>query len=205
MASPPGPYGPQRIELHSGQSGAVKGILIALIVFGCLVVVPILVFVAGIVAGYANQALAWTVRIVLWLGLWALAAWALLGILRTAAWLEGTTLVVRGAFRTRRCDLAAAPRVELDSVPEVQSVGNGITSPTGRRLPRLTAYDATTGRPVSVQLIDRPLRRWLDPPKLHALADAILAGPRPEPFARQAAWAASGLRAMASDPTGQIR
>jgi hypothetical protein len=133
--------------------------------------------------------------------------WTVMRLFRAAAWLEGTSLVVRGAFTVRRCNLATASHVALDSVPETTTVSTGNTPlavPTGRRIPRLTAYDAAR-RPVRVHLIDTPGRRWLPPPKLHALADAILAGPRPEPQARQAWWVASGLRAMAADPTGQIR
>lgn len=184
---------------------AFKAVFAPLVIVLALVIAPSFAFVAGIVAGYADPVLAWVVRIVIWAGLWALTFWFVMWLLRTAAWLEGPVLVLRGAFRTRRCDLAAAPRVMLDSVPEVQSVGNGITSPTGRRLPRLTAYDATAGRPVQLQLIDPAARRWLAPPKLRALADAILAGPRSEPLAGQAWRVASGLRAMSADPTGQIR
>jgi hypothetical protein len=116
-------------------------------------------------------------------------------------------VVVRGAFTVRRCDPATAPHVTLDSVPETTTVtasNTPLAVPTGRRIPRLTAYDSAR-RPIRVYLVDTAGRRWLPPPKLHALADAILAGARPEPQARQAWWVASGLRAMAADPTGQIR
>lgn len=193
-----------RVSLHSGRSAVFKGIMAALVIILALTFVPLAGLVFGVISGWASPVLAWVVRIVTWLGLWALCLWFVLWLLRTAVWLEGTVLVRRGALRTRRCDLAAAPRVVLDATPETQTI-NGVTSRTGRHLPRLTAWDAQTGRPVRLLLVDPALHRWLDPPKLRALADAILAGPRPEPLAAQAWQVAQGLRAMSADPTGRIR
>lgn len=193
-----------RVPLHTGRSAGFKTIMAVLVIVLALTFVPLFAFVAGVVSGWTSPVLAWVVRIVIVAGLWTLTFWFLMWLMRTAAWLEGTWLVQRRAFTTRRCDLAAAPRVDLDSAPEVQTV-NGITSPTGRRLPRLIVVDAATGRAVRLELIDPGVRRWLDPPKLRALADAILAGRRPEPLAGQAWRVASGLRAMSADPTGAIR
>jgi len=193
-----------RFQLHSGQSAGFKGGMASAVIVLALTIVPAFAFVAGVISGWASPVLAWVVRLVILAGLWTLVVWFLMWLLRSAAWLEGTVLVRRGGFRTRRCDLAAAPRVVLDATPETQTV-NGVTSRTGRHLPRLTAWDAHTGRAVTFLLIDPAARRWLDPPKLRALADAILAGPRPEPLAAQAWQAAQGLRAMSADPTGRIR
>ena len=115
---------------------------------------------------------------------------ALLNLLRNAAWLEGTTLVVRGTFTTRRCDLATARQVILDSVTATTAVTIGTVTtvvPTGRRIPRLTAYQAGAGRPVRTLLSDRGGRRLLGPPQLAALAEAILAGGRADPRSLQTA------------------
>lgn len=200
MAAPYLPPGVGRTELWSGPSAATKGVLGCLLIGSMLLLAPLLALIIG---AFLSVALS----VLVLLALWSVLFWTVMRLFRAAAWLEGTTVVVRGAFTVRRCDLATAPHVTLDSVSETTTVSTGNTSlpvPTGRHIPRLTAYDSAR-RPVRVYLVDTTARRWLPPPKLHALADAILAGARPEPQARQAWWVASGLRAMAADPTGQIR
>lgn len=211
MVQPPVPYGPpsaQRVDLYRGQPGAVKFSLGCLMATFVLFLVPVsLVVLIGAGTAFGHPVLGAIVAAVLILGLGTLVFWVTIGRLRSAAWLEGTRLVVRG-FTTRSCDLAAAPHVELDSVPETRTVSTGQTSvtvPTGRRIPRLTAIDTATGKPVRMPLVEPAARRWLDPWKLRLLADVIQSGQRPEPQARQAYWVASGLRAMSNDPTGQIR
>lgn len=210
MAAPYAPNTPQRVELHSGLSGGTKGVLGCLLI-GCIVfLVPVLAGLVGaLLFGVFNAppAVAWIVGLLILIGLWAALFSRLMWVFRNAAWLEGTTLIVRGAFTTRTCDLAAAPHVALDSVAETTAVSTGQTTvvvPTGRRIPRLNAT-GIEGRTLRVELIDRRAKRWIDAWKLRLLADAILAGQRPEPQARQAYWVASGLRAMSNDPTGQIR
>ncbi len=200
MTTPYPPPGIGRIELSSGPSAAAKGVLGCLLIGAMLLLVPLLALIIGAL-------LSEVLSVLVLVALWPVLFWTVMRLFRSAAWLEGTTLVVRGAFTVRRCDLATAPHVTLDSVPETTTVYTGSTAlsvATGRRIPRLTAYDSAR-RPVRVHLIDMAGRGWLPPPKLHALADAILAGARPEPQARQAWWVASGLRAMATDPIGQIR
>lgn len=197
-----------RTELHSGPSVATKSVLVVLLVFCAVVFVPLLAGISGMLAAWAVAPwLGWTIGGLIALGVWALLIGRMMWLLRTSAWLEGTTLVVRGAFGTRRADLARAARVELDSVPETTSVpvnGGAMVVATGRRIPRLTAY-GHDGKPVRLRLVSPSARQWLGPPKLLALAGAILAARRPEPFAAQAWRVAAGLRAMAADPTGQIR
>jgi hypothetical protein len=81
--------------------------------------------------------------------------------LRPKAWLEGTTLTVRGAYTTHHCDLArAAVRLDADRTSG---------------LPLLTARD-TAGRSVRLVLREKRRREALEPQKLHALANAIMAG-----------------------------
>lgn len=110
-------------------------------------------------------------------------------VVRYAARLEGTTLVVRGPFGVRRVDLATATvRTERPAIALS-------LNPPARSGPRLHAVGAD-GTTVSLPL--RTARRqWLPPAQLTALADAV--GPRPE--ARQVADA---LRAVAADPRGPL-
>ncbi|HEY3682607.1 MAG TPA: hypothetical protein VGL93_06185 [Streptosporangiaceae bacterium] len=195
------------MELHSGLSGATKGVLGCLLVFCVVVLVPILAAICAAFASLASVVLAWVVGLLIAFGTWALVVGRLLWVLRSAAWMEGSTLVVRGAFTTRRADLARTPRIILDSVAETTSVpvgGSAMVVATGRRIPRLTAFDPA-GKAVRLNLVNPSARQWLAPPKLLALAGAIVSAPRPEPLAAEAWRVASGLRAMANDPTGQIR
>ncbi|HEY2576486.1 MAG TPA: hypothetical protein VGI74_09280 [Streptosporangiaceae bacterium] len=108
-----------------------------------------------------------------------LGATGFLMVLRTGAWLDHSTLVVRGAFKSRHFDLASAPvRLTADRMSG---------------LPVLTAQD-TVGRPVSVLLRESAERVPLAPPKLYALANAVLATGRQDP----AGWEVAGnLRALA--------
>ncbi|MFC4012047.1 hypothetical protein ACFOY2_32770 [Nonomuraea purpurea] len=88
----------------------------------------------------------------------------------------------------------------LDSVAELTSAGDVGSVPTGRLIPRLGAQDPRTGRWVHVHLQDPATRTLLRPPCLYALADAILAGRRPEPHAHHAHHVAQTLRQMAGAP-----
>lgn len=122
--------------------------------------------------------------------------WAVLKLVRSGAWLEGTTLVVRSALVTRRCDLATTPELFLDSIapPFLSTVG---------RIPRLVAKDANTRRVVRL-----PLRgvsgEILPPNQLRALAAAISVGVRPQPNDRDAGQVARGLTELADNPVTRI-
>jgi hypothetical protein len=120
---------------------------------------------------------------------------------RCGAWLEGTVLVTKGLFTTRRYDLATA-EVGADSIPETTAVPTGQTVmviPTGRRIPLLAIRDVRTGR--RTKLVLRPRRSGLlAPVQLVALADAIERGPRPYPYDQYSAQIAGGLRALAANP-----
>jgi hypothetical protein len=104
---------------------------------------------------------------------------ALVETWRFRAWLEGTTLVVRHAGYTRRCDLGRS----------------SVTLSGSRGVGRLTARDPVTGQRVTLVLI-HPVSgaRRLGPRELSALADAIVADGRQD-FDAQRAVAA--LRASA--------
>lgn len=99
--------------------------------------------------------------------------------LRTKAWLEGTTLTVRGAYTSRRCDLArAAVRLDTDPVSG---------------MPLLTAQDAA-GQSVRLVLREQRRREALAPQKLNALANAIMSGERRDEAGCEVA---SSLRSLA--------
>jgi hypothetical protein len=103
-------------------------------------------------------------------------------VLRTKAWLEGTTLTVRGAYTSHHCDLAvAAVRLEADAASG---------------MPLLTAQDAA-GRSVRLVLRESGRREALAPQKLHALANAIMAGGRQDAAGHQVA---NSLRSLAGGP-----
>lgn len=126
------------------------------------------------------------------------------------AWMEGTTVVVRGFFTTRRCDLAIATSIVIDGTPETRSVHHGNSHrsiPTGRMLLKLRAQQSPGDRNVILWLRHPNSHHLLEPPKLHALANAMLAGPqRPDPATHR--WIeriAQGLREMADDPFADAR
>ena len=99
--------------------------------------------------------------------------------LRFRAWLEGTTLVVRHAGPTRRCDLSRS----------------SVTLGGSRGVGRLTARDTVTGQRVTLVLIHPVSRtRRLGARELSALADAIVGDGRQDLDAQRAAAA---LRAQA--------
>ncbi|MEV4091976.1 hypothetical protein [Streptosporangium saharense] len=97
----------------------------------------------------------------------------LLAAFRFRATLTGSVLEVRGAFRTRRADLATA-HVWLGSTPEYTGTGDS-RHRTGRDIPHLMAQDR--GGP-KVQLHLRLGNGYLPPEQLAALADAVASNHR---------------------------
>ncbi|RDI54417.1 hypothetical protein [Nocardia mexicana] len=197
-----GPIGvrTQRLSIAMGTArtvtvGCLALLLIPALLLLVLAVLTVLGSTAAILLGVAV-----IVPIVAFVG------HALLYVTRRAAWLEGTTLAVRGAYSTRRANLAHA-RVWVDSVAEntAVSTGSGMTVvSTGRRIPRLVAQDVQAGATVKL-----PLRQsngtLLPAPELHALAAAITSAPRPSPDAEHAHWIAQGLYSLTANPfTGNL-
>jgi len=140
------------------------------------------------------------------IGLWWERIWvtSLLRTLRSAAWLEGVTLVVRGPYATRRCCLATASQVAIRSPrtwradPALRAAHPALTL----RGPQLSATDSGTGRTVRLSLVDPAARRLLTPLQLRALADAI-----GEPSTRDQGSASAGqvagiLRELAAEGMG---
>jgi hypothetical protein len=131
---------------------------------------------------------------------------ALLGVvmvlrtLRTAAWLDGTTLRMRGAFRSRSVDLATAA-VTAGVSTHRNSDGDGHV--TLSRVPMLVARDPQSGRTLSLPLQGMGLDH-LPPRELRLLADAMTAGrPTAGPHAGpdvDVHRVAAQLREMADNP-----
>ncbi len=122
----------------------------------------------------------------------------LLGIFHFRAEMEGSVVEVRGAFTTRRVDLARA-HVWLDSFPECSRARDL----TGRRLPYLYLYaQERGGRKVLLRL--RAARAFLPPHELAALAGAIESGHRTGQDAEQASRTAGLLRRLSADPAVKV-
>lgn len=184
------------------------GCSMLLVVAGGLVALPVIGFLAG---GSGDLGVA----IVLVLCGLLLGCGMAAGIVHLSrppsAWLEGTTVVVRRFLFTRRCDLATATSVMIDSVPETRSVsyGDGLSgsAPTRRMIPALWTQLSHGDHNLRVCLRHPKTCRLLEPAKLHALADAMLAGPRgPDPATQQ--WVdriAQGLHEMTDDPFAGMR
>ncbi len=127
-----------------------------------------------------------------------LGLYLVLQVLRTAAWLDGTTAQVRGAFGTRAVDLATAEvtagavsyRRREDTVHEYVE-----------QVPTLVARDRESGRRVTI-----PLRSGdggsLPPHELRALAGAMSVGRSTDGRDADVLTLAGQLRAMADNPLG---
>jgi hypothetical protein len=198
LPASPGP--PAWILLHTGPSAAVKAVFGVLQACVLLIGSPVIgILAAGLINAVSSastvgtgrapssSSAAVTVGFVVALLFGLLCLTRLLSLLRGAAWLEGSTLVVRRALRSRRCDLATAVRFSR------------YTTKSG--VPMLIAHDGRTGRRIRLPLRDPGTARAFSPgqlfapPKLYALADAIVAGGRrTDPEAVQVA---NSLRALA--------
>ncbi|MFG1914007.1 hypothetical protein [Micromonospora sp. NPDC048898] len=125
-----------------------------------------------------------------------LGVYLVLRVLRTAAWLEGSHVRVRGAFRTRGVDLATA-RIDAAALSYDES---GDDFPGGRRRTRaIIATDHSDGRRVTVALQGMGLAS-LPPSELRALADAITTGRPVDGRDGDAHAVARQLRRLAEHP-----
>lgn len=102
-----------------------------------------------------------------------LLLYAMVRILRHAAWLDGTFAVVRGTFRTRKVDLATAT---LGGGPGDQSAQRGHLF-AGERM-AILALDRARGVKVHLPLRGHGLPR-LPSAELEALANAIMSQRQP--------------------------
>lgn len=119
-----------------------------------------------------------------------------LRMLRSRAWLDGTTLVQQGALSRRRVDLATAD-VTGDTVTHTGTSGQYRYIYT---IAAVAARDPSTGARVKIPLRAQGLKR-LPAGELVALADAIMVTRRPgAPSFANAAAIATRLREMAANP-----
>ncbi|MEU7927467.1 hypothetical protein [Micromonospora sp. NPDC049107] len=106
-----------------------------------------------------------------------LGVYLVLRVLRTAAWLDGSRVHVRGALRSRTVDLA---NVRVDPGPYRDPEGRGGPS-------AIVVTDRVSGQRATIPLRGMGLP-VLPPPELRALADAFVAGgPEAAPDARAVA------------------
>lgn len=191
------PMAPDRsstLALNVGFTAGRKRLLGCLTPIVGVLLVPLVALVV-LLAGVAPGALV-AVLAVLVVVLVAAMVWAVLRVMRYAATLEGTELVVQHALMSRRADLATARELRLD----VRNAGNGT-------MPRLVAHHDHRGRSARVWLRLVSMwgaGDWLTSDQLHALADAIGAGVRAEPHARQAHDVATALRQLADEPVRRM-
>ncbi|MET8040115.1 hypothetical protein ABZU25_04510 [Micromonospora sp. NPDC005215] len=125
-----------------------------------------------------------------------LSIYLVLRVLRTAAWLEGSHVRVRGAFRTRGVDLATA-RIDAAALSDRDAADD--VPAGGQRAPAIIATDHADGRRVTVPLHGMGLA-GLPPSELRALADAITTGRPVDGRDGDAHAVARQLRRLAEHP-----
>jgi hypothetical protein len=127
-----------------------------------------------------------------------LGIYMVLRIVRTAAWLDGTTAEVRGAFGTRRVDLSTAA---ISVGAQTYRRGEDSLHERVERIPTLIAEDRSTGRTVTIAL-QAGNGGQLPPFELRALADAMTVGRSTDGRDHDVHTIAGQLRAMADNPLG---
>ncbi|MGW5557223.1 hypothetical protein ACWER9_08380 [Micromonospora sp. NPDC003944] len=126
-----------------------------------------------------------------------LGLYLVLRVLRTAAWLDGSRVRVRGALRTRTVDLVSA-RVESGAVSYRKADDDGPAG--GRQVRAILATDRGSTRGVTIPLRGMGLP-VLPPPELRALADAITTGRAGDEWAGEAHAVADHLHRLAERPS----
>ncbi|MET7671936.1 hypothetical protein [Micromonospora luteifusca] len=126
-----------------------------------------------------------------------LGIYLVLRVLRTAAWLDGSRVRVRGAIGTRSVDLATA-RIDAGAVSYRDARDD---SPAGgQRVPTIIATDRESGRRITIPLRGMGLGS-LPPSELRALADAITTGRPVDGRDGDAHAVANQLRRLAEHPS----
>ncbi|MGC5286992.1 hypothetical protein [Micromonospora sp. DT231] len=125
-----------------------------------------------------------------------LGIYLVLRVLRTAAWLDGSHVRVRGALRTHRVDLATA-RIDATELSDREAADDFPAD--RRRAPAIIATDRSDGRRVTVALQGMGLTS-LPPSELRALADAITTGRPVDGRDGDAHAVARQLRRLAEHP-----
>ncbi|WP_410809639.1 hypothetical protein [Micromonospora sp. 067-2] len=128
-----------------------------------------------------------------------LSVYLVLRVLRTAAWLDGSRLRVRGAFGSRTVDLATA-RVDAATMPYREAGDDGRAD--GHRTPAIVAVAPDSGRRITLPLGGMGLAT-LPPSELRALAAAITTGRPLHGRDGDAHAVAAGLCRLAEHPLGR--
>jgi hypothetical protein len=191
-----------RFQLHSGKPRVRKQVAAGVLVFCIFMLTPLVAAYFPLALGSVGQvSLGVVVGVVI--GLWWEWIWvsSLLRILRSAAWLDDITLVVRGPYATRRCCLATADQLAIRAPRawRADPALSGARPARMLRVPQLSASDPATGRTIRLDLVDPATRALLAPAKLTALANAI-AAPSPRGRSSTSAWQVAGmLRELAAE------
>lgn len=202
MQAPPPP--PARIDLYS-RSAAAKAFGVCLILLAAILAPVPALMIGAVFYVVASHTAGVAAGIAILLPLeWLLAA-RLLSVTRSAAWLDGSVLVVRTAFAKQRCDLARASDIALRSVRSgsvvVPAQGGIAALPSGRQVPVLSVADGPAGTPLRLRLVEPSNGKLLRAPALIALASALQGG---QPAAGNPAADRHGviaaLHAMAASP-----
>ena len=129
-----------------------------------------------------------------------LLGYVLLLTLRRSAWLQGTTVTMRGAFTTKRVDLSTAD-VQGDTVSYRQRhTGPMANYVTVYIVPALAARDRRTGTKIKIPMRGQGLKR-LPSDQLRALVNAMMSGrTQSDPNYPTAAALADSMLSMAANP-----
>ena len=160
------------LRLSVGLSSRRKALVVTLSVLGFVVLLPIGLLVASALANSSLAVLAVGVPTLLGLlgvALLGVVAWGVCKVVRYGAYLHGTELILRTAFRTRRADLASAQLLRLSMSQDGWS---------GRALvPTLDVFDDARHRSVTTHF-GLARRGFLPHAEVQALTAAIQAGSR---------------------------
>ena len=148
----------------------------------------------GAVNGFGYLTIACALPVVVVFG------FVVLSTLRYRVQLDGSTVAVRGAFRTRRVDLSSA-LVRGDEFVDhsTESLNERLERSQVTIIPAIAAHDYHTGHKVKIPLRARGSLRRLPPDELRALADAIMSGRPADGHRRQAELVADALRRRADE------
>jgi hypothetical protein len=190
------------VRLSTGATGGAKvaaAVLILVPLFLSLFVVGMVTFIVAAAGGADNGQLtpaaiaSGAACLLLVVGLFG---FLLLRVLRTAFWLEGTTVVNRRSLSTRRADLAVAD-VAGDAITVLHSSGGNRQALS---IPAVLVRDPRSGILIKIPLKGQGLKR-LPAWELNAIADAIMAVRRPDDPSYPTAEALTrAIREMAANP-----
>lgn len=193
-----------RIPLYSQRSSASRVFFVVVLLLVTVVLAPLLMLVVGGLLYSAVSPRAGEIGAMVALLLCVLLMIVkLLSVTRAAAWMEGSTILVRGALKTRRCDLARASDIALRQArgsAVIPMQGGATVVPSGRRVPVLHVSGGSGGARLRLRLAEPSTTTPLQPPALNALANVIESAPQARRDPASFHEAVAGLRSMAAHP-----